>query len=184
MKPVTKGIAFIVAAIVVLVVLAGLLVIQQRASVLPSNVTDISQYEKTLSEFPYMRLADHFPKTIPANAKDVRMDYYPGYMMGGGNFQLKLTLAPEEVEQICTRYSPIAAHCLTSGCPDSQADTSPAPTFYTSDAKDRQFPDSFVVLVLVAESMGDASHPWDHGQTCGLSVDRHRCQLVYWAEWW
>lgn len=178
----------ILAAIVVLIFLAGVLLIQQwastLASVFPATVTDISRYEEILNSVPSSPLTQHFPRTIPANAKDVRIDYYPGFMMGGGDFQLRLTLPTNEIEKICAKYSKIAAHCLASGQTGDQQDAPPMPAFYTGNTKKPEFPDSFIVLVLLAESMGDEKYPWDHGQTCGLSVDRASCEVVYWAEWW
>ena len=136
-----------------------------------------------LAEHPGTRSADKLEPTS-AQTRAGRTGCYPGCMMGGGNFQLKLTLPATELEKICAKYSPIAAHCLTSGCTGNRVDSPPTPSFYTGDTKDHAFPDSFVVLVLVAESMGEEPCPWNHGQSCGLSVDRSRCQVVYWAEWW
>ena len=156
-------------------------------SIYPETVTDVARYEEILNSFPILGLTDHFPKAIPANAKNERLNYFPGFMQGSGNFELRVTLPPKEIEQIVAKYDKMATHRFTGGDNVNhinQPNTVPIPSLYTGDAQDHKFPDSFEILVLGAESMGSKELPWNKGESYGLAVDRSSSEVVYWAAWW
>ena len=156
-------------------------------SVYPKTVTDVSQYEKILNSFPISGLTDHFPKVIPANAKNVSLNYFPAFMQGSGNFELRFKLPATEVKQIFAKYNTIATHHYTGGDTidhSGQPTSPPMPSFYTSDKGSHKLPNSFVVLVLGAKSMGGTEHPWDKGESYGLAVDLSSSEVVYWTQWW
>lgn len=156
--------------------------------VFPDTTTDVSQYEEILTKkWPYVDLVDHFPRTIPGAAKNVRMNFYPGFLQAGANFQLMIQLPAEDVKQIFSKYEKLATHRFTGGDVNDHAN---APNgvhttfFYTSGTDSRKFPNSFEVLVLDAKAHPDGNPSWNHGHSCGVAIDTSASEVVYWAECW
>lgn len=167
---------------VIVLVLGGIMLISN--SMFPDkSVTDISRYEDLLNSSSSVPpgVTDHFPEVIPANARNIRLDYFPKILQGGGHLQLRVQIPPKEVSQILDKYDELAIHRFMGGNRFDHMRQQPegghTTDFYTSDTEDHKFPDSFEILVL-------GGRYGNHGRSYGLAVDRSSSDVVFWAEWW
>jgi hypothetical protein len=150
-------------------------------------VTDTSRYseirQKLVSDKYQVK---HFPKGIPADAKDVRIAYSPGFSQGGSFFQIRLKQSPEKIKQLLSQYKSVAKHEYKGGNTNDHANLPngvPTTFFYTSDAEE-SFPPSYEVLVLNAQDRGSPGFKWNHGDSYGVAIDSSASEIVYWAEQW
>ena len=182
MRSITKGVLFICVSAVVLVVVGTIAFIGH--SMFPEkSVTDISRYEELLNSKSSVPLAvtDHFPKVIPVNGRNVRLDYFPKILQGGGHLQLRVQLPRKEMDQILAKYEGLATLRFIGGNRYDHMRQQPegghTTDFYTGDTSNRKFTDSFEILVLGGKY-------GNHGRSHGLAVDRSSSDVVFWAEWW
>ena len=89
-------------------------------SFLPGTVTDIAKYEKALEYADWIHrqdMTEHFPRTIPDNAKNIRFSHHQGGLQASFYLQLRMTLPIEEVKRIHAKYKEVATHRFTGGNP-------------------------------------------------------------------
>jgi hypothetical protein len=151
-------------------------------------VTDTSRYtqiRESLTSNEY--LVKHFPPTIPADAKGVRVAYSPGYLQGSSFFQVRLKQSPEKIEKLLSQYKSVAKYQYKGGSTNDHTNLHngvPTTFFYTSDASEDSFPPSYEILVLNAQDRGSPGFKWNHGNSYGVAIDSSASEIVYWAEQW
>ena len=163
-------------------VCVGILVWQLR------TITDVSQYGSLLTRWEQVSV-NHFPASVPDQATNVRVSYFPGFLQGGAHLQLRAEFPLNQLEAEHSRLSHSAIAKFVAGevfplVPNvNYIKGMPPPAFYAAD-KDTSliYPDDYIVFILSAEH-GD-SVPWNHGRTKGIAISPTRMELVYWVERW
>ncbi len=183
-------IAFVVAAAVILIAGVGLYygsaVAWRRAT---EPATDPAQYETVLAQWD-PALVEHFPPSIPADAKDAWFFAQPRGPESRAILQLSCVLPSETVEAVETDA---LAKARWSG-PDSgtgfvkdQGDTEDLAITKFWDQGLQSFqclPADYTVVVLEAEPGKSEPRDWTHGQSRGVAISRRRNQVIYWVEQW
>jgi hypothetical protein len=158
------------------------------------TVTDVNQYSKILNNpWKDSPLVQHFPKTIPAEAKNVKIHYVPGFLQGGSMLQLQMTLPPAKIAEIQTQLRKVAQRKYIPGAKDNSptqetsADGQMSITFeykyYLGKSDVQNFPENYEILVL-SDTRGAPTYNWKHSQMHGVAIDPITSEIVYWAESW
>jgi hypothetical protein len=158
------------------------------------TVTDVAQYSKILNN-PWKNspLVQHFPKTIPAEAKNVKIHYVPGFLQGGSMLQLQMTLPPAKIAEIQAQLRKVAQRKYIPGAKDNSptqetsADGQMSIAFeykyYLGKSDVQNFPENYEILVL-SDTRGAPTYNWNHSQMHGVAIDPTTSEIVYWAESW
>ena len=148
---------------------------------LPRDVTDLTQYQDILrNRWQSQARIDHFPDPLPSEATEIRLAYFPGFLSTDKHLQVRMKLPAEKIEQLYRQFSGKAVRKFKGGNWNdhaNQVDGVGTTFFYTGDAEDRRFPESYELLVL--QSQGETS-----GVSSGVAIDREAHEIVYWAEVW
>jgi hypothetical protein len=158
------------------------------------TVTDVAQYSKILNDpWKDSPLVQHFPKTIPAEAKNVKIYYVPGFLQGGSMLQLQMTLPPAKIAEIQAQLRKVAQRKYIPGAKDNSptqetsADGQMSITFeykyYLGKSDAQNFPENYEILVL-SDSRGAPTYNWNHSQMHGVAIYPTTSEIVYWAESW
>jgi hypothetical protein len=158
------------------------------------TVTNVTEYPRILSEpWKDSPLVQHFPKTIPAEAKNVKIHYVPGFLQGGSMLQLQMTLPPAKIAEIQAQLRKAAQRKYIPGAKDNSptqetsADGQMNVTFeykyYLGKSGDQKFPENYEILVL-SDTRGAPTYNWNHSQMHGVAIDPITSEIVYWAESW
>ncbi|OUL23326.1 hypothetical protein [Nostoc sp. 106C] len=154
----------------------------------PEIVTDTSRYTQIRNQLISNNYqVKHFPNTIPADAKDVRIAYSPGSLQGGSFFQIRVKESPEKIKKLLAQYKTVAKHEYRGGNTNDHANLPngvPTTFFYTSDVSEESFPPSYEILVLDAQDKGSPGFKWNHGDSYGVAIDSLASEIVYWNEQW
>lgn len=158
------------------------------SSITPERITDTSRYRElrqslSASEYP----VKHFPPNIPADAKNVKISYSPGFFQGGSHFQIRLKQSPEQINKLLAKYKNQAKNEYRGGNTNDHANLPkgvPTTFFYTSDSEAHSFPATYQILVLGAQDRGTPGFKWNHGDSYGVAIDSSTSEIVYWAEQW
>ncbi len=159
------------------------------ASIPPSVTTDVSRYEEILGDWKYGRPSKHFPQAIPANATEVRLSFFPGFLQGGAHFQIRMCLPSADVAMIDARMREATTHQYQGGSMfdhynEDQENNLPTTAFFTADDLSQTigFPEHYTLYVLSAKE--DTGGGWNHGSTSGVAVSTQNSEVIYWAEDW
>lgn len=172
-----------VALLLLLGVFIGLVFLAVR-SLFPPPTTDLRQYPKLMSQAGSSPLLAHFPRAIPADARNVQMYNDPGPMQAPTMLQLRYTTTPEQIAILTARYTPKAVAKMTGGDDDPFARK---PSLFDKDKVTGEqytglgsFPSDFQILVLYR----DPDEPADtHELTySGVAISKKRNEIVYWME--
>jgi hypothetical protein len=158
------------------------------------TVNDVAQYSKILNNpWKDSPLVQHFPKTIPAEAKNVKIHYVPGFLQGGSMLQLQMTLPPAKIAEIQAQLRKVAQRKYIPGAKDNSptqetsADGQMSITFeykyYLGKSDVQNFPENYEILVL-SDTRGAPTYDWNHSQLHGVAIDPTTSEIVYWAESW
>ncbi|HEC35297.1 MAG TPA: hypothetical protein ENI39_02040 [Anaerolineae bacterium] len=153
---------------------------------LPGQVTEVERYEEILEGFEGSPWVEHFPERIPPEATDVRLDYLPRLMQGGGHFQLRMRLPREEVGALVVEYRGRAEYRFEGGDWNEHVNVAggvPTTFYYTSENGEMEFPSTYEVLVLGVGS-AEGGYEWNHGYSYGVAIDEGESVVVYWVEYW
>lgn len=154
----------------------------------PEIVTDTSRYTElhsNLLSIDYQ--VKHFPNKIPADAKGVRIAYFPGLSQGGSFFQVRMKQSPEKIQKLLSQYKSVAKYQYKGGNTNDHTNLPngvPTTFFYTSGTSEESFPPSYEILVLNAQDRGKSGFKWNHGNSYGVAIDSSASEIVYWAEQW
>lgn len=158
------------------------------------TVADVAQYSTILNNpWKDSPLVQHFPKTIPAEAKNVKIHYVPGFLQGGSMLQLQMNLPSAKVAEIQAQLRKVAQRKYISGAKDNSpvqetsADGQMSITFeykyYLGKSGEQNFPENYEILVL-SDTRGAPTYNWNHSQMHGVAIDPTTSEIVYWAESW
>jgi hypothetical protein len=146
------------------------------------------QHMLRLYDYPTNTQMAHFPKKIPADAKDVKFYELPGFLQGGDNFVLKYRTTSAEIANMISEYEGKAKAVVDmSEYNSDQSDLGngicmPELTSDMTGYGSGGLPDDFRVFILETDSDGTS---WNnHGTTSGFAVSTQRNEIVYWYEVW
>lgn len=151
------------------------------------HTTDVAQYPAIVARFEDAPLIQHFPRTIPADATHVQLDYLPRLLQGGMHFQLRLQVPSDQIDRLVAQAHQRAYDVLSADASTPQsipADRVPPPKFYTSPTDTDTFPPTYELRVFDAHATGSPDAVWNHGQSAGVAINRAASEIVYWAESW
>jgi len=170
-----------VASLLLLGVFIGLGFLAVR-SVFPPPTTNLRQYTKLIGEAGSSPLLAHFPRKIPADARNVHMYYNPGPLQAATILQLRYTTTPKQIAILTARFTPKAVQIMTGGDDDL---FTMKPSFFTEDnVKDSHdtglgsFPSDFQILVLYRDQAQTADPTYS-----GVAISKKRNEIVYWMEY-
>ncbi len=158
-------------------------------------VTDIERYPEFIGA-PGEPFTAHFPRTIPDNAKNVKLYFAPGFAQGGTILQLRMQLPPDEIAALVDQFQTQAKRRYV---PDGEnnspkAETSPDGVnvafdyrFHTGDHGPDEipsdFPDDYAIYVL-EDTRGVPEYDWNHPEHYGIAINEETSDVVYWMEDW
>jgi hypothetical protein len=158
------------------------------------TVTDVNQYSKILNNpWKDSPLVQHFPKIIPAEAKNVKIHYVPGFLQGGSILQLQMTLTPAKIAEIQAQLRKVARRKYIPGAKDNsptqetsgdgQMSINFEYKYYLGKSDVQNFPENYEILVL-SDTRGAPTYNWNHSQMHGVAIEPSTSEIVYWAESW
>ena len=160
------------------------------------TVTDVSQYSDKLENYwrkDMPSLVEHFPLSVPENAKNVSFSFTPAFLMGGARLQLRFATTPGRLKELRDEFSKrrtISYDHRGHAAGVSDKNQIPLPVFSTGEGDERylEVPEDFDVMFLdefIPESeMAKSDFFWNHGQTHGVAISDKRGEILYWAEAW
>ncbi len=157
-----------------------------------TEVTDTRKYEEILDNYWNCNkaLVSHFPRSIPASAKDVHFSFLPAFLQGGTHIQLRYSLSPDEISELYDRFSKKKTKSFIGGDSNNHMNMKegmPTTFFYTSESDNHKFPDDFEIMIF-DEVLKEEDRPegfyWNHGESHGVAISKKRNEIVYWAEAW
>lgn len=150
------------------------------------RINNVAQYTDLREEFEGYLLGEHFPKTIPADATNVRLSYIPRRMQGASHLQLRLELPAEQVINLRAQFITDAKYQYWGGMIDQANLPQGAQTtdFYTSGTDDHRFPSTYEIFVLEVRPAGSPDFEWNHGTSYGVAINVSASEIVYWFEFW
>jgi hypothetical protein len=155
-------------------------------------VTDSSHYVKVLAKFEDSLTVKHFPLKIPADAKNVRLYYLPGFLQGATLLELRMKLPPEQLKIIEAEFLKQAKRKYIPGAKNNSPNEENSPTgvkveyIYKShigSLNGENFPSNYKLLVL-EDTRGAPKYDWNHSDVYGVAIDPSTSEVVYWLEQW
>ena len=172
-------------AVAILISLGIFLYISMLHSFIPFEITDLREYQKILEAWSKAGITKEFPSAVPASALKVRMSCLAPFLQGGGHFQLRLKLPPEEIDAIDKKYSSSAIQVYRGKTINERYNQPiPSPSDFTNGKSDGHFHPSFNLYILMALDQGGKDYAWNHGKSYGIAVSRERSEVIYWCESW
>ena len=155
----------------------------------PNEETRFKKYSSLLAEWQKRGLAEHFPKVISAEASAKKLSAFPGFLQGGGWFQVRLTLPPAMVAGIFKDATKQAKAFYDGGdafkLVEEQKDGLPGTSFHTANNKGQDFPPDYRIFIFHARaSRPGEDFQWNHGDSRGVVISRTRNEVIYFAEDW
>lgn len=152
-------------------------------------VNDVKSYSQVREQiWSDKSLIKHFPKQIPADAKNVRFVYSPGYMQAGNILQLRLKQPQTKITALLAEYEKVALLKYRGGNSNEHVNKPngvPTTFFHTNDdTTDNSFPFNYEILVLGVEDKCCKDFKWNHGNSYGVAINRQAEEIVYWTEEW
>jgi hypothetical protein len=155
-------------------------------------VTNVERYEKILSDRwrSEEQLVRHFPRSIPADAQDVRFYFCPEFMQGGKAIQLCCRLPENSISALYDHFSQMKTKSFFGGEINKHMNMKegmPTTAFYTSGSHTQEFPADYEIMIfdkVLKEEDRPPGHYWNHGQTHGVAISKKNNEIVYWAESW
>jgi hypothetical protein len=155
-------------------------------------VTDSSQYEESLAKFEGSLTVKHFPPKIPADAKNVRLYYLPGFLQGATLLELRMKLPPDKIKTIEAEFLKQAKRKYIPGAKDNSPTEEDSPTglkveysyrSHIGSLNGKNFPSNYKILVL-EDTRGAPKYDWNHSDVYGVAIDPANSEVVYWLEDW
>jgi hypothetical protein len=136
----------------------------------PGATEDPRDYAALRRRWQSGGLVDHFPRTIPPAATDVRLHYEPSFAQSPNVLQLRVVLPVAERDRVTQEASawPKVEYPFTA-------------TNYTAKPRGA-FEREFDVYVRRASTRSKPE--WNHGESAGVAISRTTGEVVYWAQSW
>jgi hypothetical protein len=191
MKKFAKFIGFLVAIMIFFFLFDATFILWQI-----TPITNISKYQniKTLRWYD-QTLIEHFPEKISSNARSPRFYYRAGFMQSGSTIELRVQMPVKDLEEVYARYRPQAKAVFNGADKHGQRGDNqqilPKWYFMTFPTDENEnlgthslLPIDFEILLLSAHPYKLNPMDWNHGQSSGIGISRHRREIIYWAEVW
>ncbi|MEN3941730.1 hypothetical protein WJU23_10590 [Prosthecobacter sp. SYSU 5D2] len=160
-------------------------------------MAEVSQVQTSLKQYQRIRekyysgsgLDDHFPEQIPADAKNIRFSFLPGFLMGGSHLYLQYETTPEALINIQTlaenQRNPacdLAGHI--PGVPEINQFNRPFDL--GSKPHTERLGKDFDVYFFDNDfpEMRKDEWVWNHGQSHGIAINTQSNEVLFWAEDW
>lgn len=152
-------------------------------------IESIDQYHEVLANWKARGLVDHFPSSVPANARNVKFSSFPGFMQGGGHVQLRMELPEAEVKNLYDHATKTSKQhhdggnsvTLVNEREDGMRSTHP----HTLEKGISEFPSDYRIFIFHAEPYTKGTeYDWNHGVSKGMVVSLQRNEVFYYAESW
>ena len=148
-------------------------------------IESVSKYEEVLADWKASGLIDHFPSSVPANARNVKFSSCLGFLQGGGHVQLRMELPAAEVKVLYDHATRSAKQHQDGGSSvtlvNERRDDGLWSTHPHTLAKGTyEFPSDYRIFIFDAAGSGD----WNHGKSMGMVVSLQRNEVLYYAEYW
>ncbi|NEQ52931.1 MAG: hypothetical protein F6K11_22795 [Leptolyngbya sp. SIO3F4] len=158
-------------------------------------VTDLERYPDIVNT-PNDPLTAHFPKAIPANAKNVKLYYAPGFLQGGAILQLRMQLPSDEISKVTARFQPKAKRQYVPNGENNSPTEETGPDgisisydykFHTGDVSEKELPSNFpadYAIYVLDDTRGAPEYDWNHPEFYGVAINETTSEIVYWMEDW
>lgn len=172
--------------VLVLLLLGGGAYLYSQYRLITHGTTSVWRYRSILNsfEFPMTDRVAHFPREVPAGARDVRFYYRPGYLQGYEIMELRCKLPAGEVAA-AEKQAKAAAQVIVRAeeyppAATEQFGTLP-PLMFRNSANDGfgDIPAGFTLYILRAETSDSKS--WDKGVLYGTAVNRGSGEVIWWC---
>ena len=191
MKKIAKFTFFLISIIIFFFIFDATLMLWQL-----TPITKISKYRNVKSlRWRDQSLIEHFPERIALNAGNPRFYYRGGLLQAGSTIELRVQMPAKDVEEVYATYRP-QAKAVFNGVDRSEQgaereDILPKWNFMTFPPAENEtlgkhslLPKDFEILLLTAQPYNSNPMDWNHGRSSGISISRHRREIIYWAEVW
>lgn len=144
-----------------------------------AEVTDPRRYASVLASLSQDgEGVAHFPRAIPANARNVRMFYQPPFLQRGAMLQLRYQAPREEIELLLRRRDVTTA-------PTTAPIPVPLRNAQNTGWEDGEFfGRQFRNFVFRAQPRSKEPDPWNHGIMYGLAISQSLGEVIFWYEEW
>lgn len=171
-----------------------------------TEITDVHRYTQILDDYSksHPDLVSHFPKSIPADARNIHFSYLPHCLQQGAHVQLRYTLTQAGISELNEYFATKKTLSVRGGDAEVRVGEAgvhkntpnmPTTEFYTSEARIDElgkglkspsyesliFPEDYEIMVLdpLVNNVD-----WNHGQSHGVAISKKRSEIVYWMEAW
>lgn len=191
MRKILKFVGFLSAMVIFFFIFDAAVMLWQL-----TPITTPSKYQNVIAlRWHDQRLIEHFPEKIPPNAGNPRFYYQAGFLQGGSSIELRVQMPDNFVEKVYAIYRPQAkatfngAVKLEGGANNPDRLLKESFVTFPQDEYDTPgalplLPQDFEILLLSSEPYMSNPTDWNHGQASGISISRHRREIIYWAEDW
>ena len=191
MKKIAQFIFFLIGIIIFFFVFDATLMLWQL-----TPITRISKYRNvTTLRWRDQSLIRHFPEEIALNAGAPKFYYRAGLLQGGSTIELRVQMPIKDVEEVYAVFRPQAKAVFNGtdkhGQQNDKQQGLPKWNFMTFPTDENEtlgthslLPKDFEVLLLSAQPYESNPMNWNHGRSSGISISRHRREIIYWAEVW
>ena len=126
--------------------------------------------------------------SFPADAREPRLSFFPGFLQGGAHFQIRYGLPADQIKALHSRFSSEKTKSFFGGDTNAhmnQTNGMPTTSFYTGTDGRRDFPADYEIMIFdpVLTNRPPGFY-WNHGRSHGVAISTAKNDIVYWAEAW
>jgi hypothetical protein len=149
----------------------------------------VEKYGQILTDWKATGLVDHFPDSIPLQARNVHFSSFPGFLQGGAHVQLRIELPASEVKKLYDQATNLAKQYHDGGNSttliNERADGLYSTIPHTLVSGKYVFSEDYRVFIYDANPYQKGSgHDWNHGKSKGVVISLQRNEVIYYAENW
>ena len=139
---------------------------------------DSDNYESILAQYRNEYTA-HFPKAIPAHAKNFKIFHEPGFMQGATRFQLRLVVTSQEIAKI---RNDLDGKFVSRTLGDRKFSDSEnmMPRRISSDKSKNRVSANFEIFTIASTPDDE----WNHPKLSGIAISDELNEVLYWYEDW
>ena len=161
---------FGLAAVIAILIFNIILSIALEPWIAVRPVHDVRKYEEILNKWKHSspEIVNHFPASIPLDAKEVDFYYRPGFLQSSSEIQLRFKSTPEQITEYYERFSKIKTksyhgRTLVHFEPHKQ------------DGHIIELGEDFETLQFDEPEHGEREH--------GVIISKEKNEIIFWAEW-
>ncbi len=178
----------ILTSVIIIIFWIVLSIVSEFILISTKENTSIREYHSLLGQYRVSnsRLTDHFPGSVPMEAKDVHFSHLPAFLQGGSHIQLRYSLPQNMIRELYKEYSRVKIKSFSGGNFNDhihQPGGMPTTFDYSDKKGDRRFSGDFEIMVFDDRS-NSKSKTWNHGRSHGVAISLQKNIIIYWAESW